>query len=130
MFKSKGVMVGLSVALVATALLAAGTFLTTTTGAATDSVGVPEPFPTVTAPDSPVANPPASPVEPPAANPETGIDPTGAPAAGSSGPGSLPNAGAGDTGNGFSTMLVLLIGIAGVALIGAGATAVAAVRKD
>jgi hypothetical protein len=130
MFKSKGVMVGLSVAVVATALLAAGTFLTSTTGAATDNFGAPDPFPTATAPSAPIANPPASPVEPPAANPDTGIDPTGAPAAGSSGPGALPSAGTGDVAGGTSTMLLLLIGLAGVALIGAGGAAVASTRKN
>jgi hypothetical protein len=145
MFKTKGAMFGLAAAFVASALILAGMAVTTSTGAATDLPGHigAGPSGSLDAPgtDPGTGNPPAAPVEPPAAPPTTGIPSTGSPAttvdtpntgntgAGGSGPGSLPDAGFGSTaGSGLATMIVLFA-LAGAALAGAGATAVAANRK-
>jgi hypothetical protein len=138
MLKSKGALMGVAVALVGAALLAAGMAVSTTSGAGTDVVkGAPGAFPDVT------GNPPAAPTDPtvPGTTPGTipgtpgsqaGIPGTGGDAgAGGTGPDALPSAGFGtvDGGNGFGAMVVLLA-IAGAALVGAGATAVSAGRRD
>lgn len=133
MFKTKGAMFGVAVALVATALIVAGMAVGTTPGAATDLPEIPGnlsgiPGDLLTGTD-PTGNPPAAPVEPPTAPSNPAIDPTGGAGAGTGAPGSLPNAGiGGDNGNSTATF-VLLLGLAGALLAGAGATAATASRR-
>lgn len=142
MFKSKGAMFGVAAAALVGMLLVAGMTVSTTSGAPTDlsipgsGLGNID----LTAPDSaPGAvpgNPPASPVEPPITNPtDPTTNPSGAPAgaagAGAGAPGSLPNAGfgvVGSDGAGNGSMLVLLA-LAGMVFVGAGASVVAS-RRD
>jgi hypothetical protein len=140
MFKSKGAMIGVAAALVASALLVAGMAFTTSTGAATDTPfgGAPSGFPDVTDPGT--GNPPAAGEEPgttpgtlpgspagqaPGTQPSTGVD-----AGGTGAPGSLPSAGFGlaDSGAGSGAMVVLLA-LAGAALIGVGATVISSRRS-
>lgn len=133
MFKTKGAMFGVAVALVATALIVAGMAVGTTPGAATDIPGsfsgAPSDLLTGSDPGNPTGNPPAAPVEPPTAPTNPGIDPTGGAGAGTGAPGSLPNAGiGGESGNSTATM-VLLLGLAGALVAGAGATAATASRR-
>jgi len=137
MLKSKGAMIGVAVALVGSALLLAGMAVSTTSGAGTDGFGgaPTSGFPDVTGPA------PAAPTDPsipgttpgnPAGIPVApGTDPTGGSGAGGTSPDALPNAGFGVTegGNGFGAMIVLLA-LAGAALVGAGATAVSTGRRD
>ena len=134
MFKSKGVIAGVAATLVASTLLLAGLTISTTTGAATDGFGgAPSGSFDVTDPGSP----PASPVEQPT-TPDNGTgtgslptspNPSGAPAGTSGAPGSLPSAGFGDTGSNSVATFITLLGVAGVAMIGAGATVVTANRR-
>jgi hypothetical protein len=131
MLKARGTWIGAAAAVVAGVLLVAGMAVSTQSGAATDlNVGG--------APQGqfevPAGNPPAAPVEPPA-NPGNdgtgipGVNPTGANAGAGAAPNGLPNAGAGQaTGNSATSMMVLL-GLAGVLLAGAGASVVAAKRS-
>ena len=70
MFKTKGAMLGLAVALVGSALLLAGLAMGSTAGAATDASGGPSGFPADTATNP--GNPPASPVEPIPSDPTAG----------------------------------------------------------
>jgi hypothetical protein len=142
MLKSKGAMIGVAAALVASALLVAGMAFTTSTGAATDGFGG---APSGGFPDV-IGNPPAAEEEPgttpgtqptnpvpvvPGTQPSTGIDPTGGAGAGGAAPGSLPSAGFGfaDSGAGSGAMVVLLA-LAGAALIGVGATVVSSSRRS
>jgi hypothetical protein len=131
MLKSKGAMIGVAVALVGAALLAAGMAVTTTSGAGTDGFhGAPTSgFPDVTGPAPAAPTDPAIPGSDPS-SPGTpasipGTDPAGDAGAGGTEPSGLPSAGFGvtDGGNGVSAMLVLLA-MAGAALVAAGATAV------
>jgi hypothetical protein len=136
MFKSKGAIVGVAAALAATVLLVAGLAVTSTSGAATDTPfgGAPSGFPDLTgnppaADENPVTNPGTN---PPAGNPAgtaPGIDPNGGAGAGNAAPGSLPNAGFGAEGNGGVAATVILLALAGAALVGAGATAVSTRRS-
>jgi hypothetical protein len=129
MLKSKGAI--LAIALGATALVLAGLAITTTTGAATDPTpgGAPSSW------EAPTGNPPAAPIDQPAptdpgtVGQPTSPSPAGAPAGAGEGPGALPSAGFGTSGDGSSMSLIVLLGMAGVALVGAGATAVTARRK-
>jgi hypothetical protein len=143
MFKSKGAMIGVAVALVASALLVGGMVFTTSTGAATDGFGgAPSGFPDVTDPgtgnppaaeEEPGTNPgtqPTNPVPTTPGQPTTGIDPTGGAGAGTGAPGTLPNAGFGFAGDGAgSSAMVVLLALAGAALVGAGATVVSSRRS-
>jgi hypothetical protein len=141
MFKSKGAMFGIAAATLVGMLLVAGMTVSTTSGAPTD-ISIPGSGLgniDLTAPDSaPGAvpgNPPASPVEPPITNPtDPTTNPSGAPAgaagAGAGAPGSLPNAGFGIAGdNSGSGSLLVLLGLAGMVFVGAGASVVAS-RRD
>ena len=136
MLKSKGAVIGVAVALVGAALLAAGMAVSTTSGAGTDAFnGAPTSgFPDVTGPA------PAAPTDPsipgtdpgnPAGIPASPTTPDGSAGAGGTAPDALPNAGFGmaESGNSFG-VLVALLAVAGAALIGAGATAVSAGRRD
>jgi hypothetical protein len=136
MLKSKGAVIGVAVALVGAALLAAGMAVSTTSGAGTDSfTGAPNGFPVAVDPA------PAAPTDPSIPGTTPGTDPAGIPAspttpdgsagAGGTAPDALPNAGFGmtESGNSFG-VLVALLAVAGAALIGAGATAVSAGRRD
>jgi hypothetical protein len=133
MFKSKGVVLGATVALVGAALLVAGMAVKTTSGAGTDGCYC---APTGGFPDT-TGSPPASQGETPGTQP--GTQPTGNPAgiptdtnAGGAGAGALlPNAGFGVTGDdtGFGSAVVLLA-LAGAAVAGAGALSLSARRRD
>jgi predicted small secreted protein len=139
MFKSKGAMIGVAAALVASALLVAGMAFNTTRGAATDIPfgGAPSGFPDSTD----TGNPPAAEEEQPGTVPGTqpgspagtapGVDPTGGAGAGNAAPGTLPSAGFGfaDDGAGSGAMVILLA-LAGAALIGVGATVVSSSRRS
>lgn len=139
MLKSKGAMIGVAAALVGAALLAAGMAVTTTSGAGTDGYTG---GPNFTEGDL-AGPPPAAPTDPattPGTTPGTvpgdpagvpGTDPDGSAGAGGIAPDALPNAGFGgtDSGNGLAAMLIMLA-IAGAALVGAGATVVGAGRRN
>ena len=128
MFKSKGVIAGVAATLVASTLLLAGLTISTTTGAATDGFGgAPSGDLTVTDPGSPPASPVEQPIQP--GTQPTSPNPTGAPAGGSGAPGSLPSAGFGESGTNSLATFITLLGMAGVTLIGAGATVVTANRR-
>ena len=139
MFKTKGAMFGLAVALVAGSLLVAGMAVTTTQGAPTDGNGTdfqgginggPSAFDGLANP--PTGNPPAGPVEPPTNPTDPTINPGangGNTGAGGAGPAGLPDAGFGTTSDDGSSTMVLLLGLAGALLAGAGATAVSANRR-
>jgi hypothetical protein len=141
MFKSKGAILGVAVALVASVLLVAGMAVTTTSGAGTDTPfgGAPSGFPDPTgnppaAEDDEITDPGTNPTDPagttPGAQPATGVDPTGAPGAGGTAPGSLPSAGFGVAESGSTAgAMVILLAVAGVALMGAGAAAVGANKR-
>ena len=141
MFKSKGAMIGVAVALVASALLVGGMVFTTSTGAATDGFGGapsggfgnPDTGNPPAAEEEPGTNPgtqPTNPVPTTPGQPATGIDPTGGAGAGTGAPGTLPNAGFGFADNGAgSGAMVVLLALAGAALIGAGATVVSSRRS-
>lgn len=140
MFKARGAMFGVAVAVVTAGLLVAGMSFAGTTGAATDDLGDISGAPTdLTVPgdtgtDS--GNPPASPIEPvdggsgPTSGNVPGDPNSGDAGAGGLAPGQLPSAGFGDEGgtNGAATLIVLLA-IGGAVLAGAGATAVASKRN-
>jgi hypothetical protein len=140
MFKTKGAMLGIVAAVVAGSLMVAGLGVSTTSGAPTDlyvpSDGIGDGLGNWNLPTDPGAqpgNPPASPVEPPANNPigqNPATNPSGSTGAGGSAPGALPDAGFGATadGNGIGNLMVL-VGLAGMALVGAGAS-VAATKRD
>jgi len=127
MFKSKGAVLGVALAIAASVLVIAGLSVNTTAGAATDypdQIGA-GPSGPLTAPGAPTGNPPASPVEPPtlggapAANPDaTTIDPTG----GEAGANALPNAGFGPGASTDFGSLMIMLGTAGLIFAGAGAT--------
>jgi hypothetical protein len=137
MFKSKGAMIGVAAALVASALLVAGMAFTTSTGAATDTPfgGAPSGFE-----DPGTGNPPAAGEEPgtvPGTQPgqpagtAPGVDPTGGAGAGNAAPGTLPSAGFGlADGNAGSGAMVVLLALAGAALIGVGATVISSSRRS
>jgi hypothetical protein len=134
MFKSKGAIVGVAAALAASVLLVAGLAVTSTSGAATDSPfgGAPSGFPDLTgnppaAGENPVTNP-----APPAGNPAgtaPGTNPAAGAGAGTAAPGSLPNAGFGSNGSDSVSATVILLALAGAALVGAGAAAVSTRRS-
>jgi hypothetical protein len=136
MFKSKSVIAAVATAVVAGTLMLGGMAVTTTSGAGTDLPNVPgfdEGFGNWTLPTDNTGNPPASPVEPPANNPIGGspaTNPSGDAGAGTGAPGSLPNAGFGATDSGSNGSAVLvLVGLVGLALVGAGASAAASKRN-
>jgi hypothetical protein len=139
MFKSKGAILGVTVALVASALLVAGMAVKTTSGAGTDLPFGGAPSGALDPGDAGTGNPPAAEEEPgvtdpgtgspagttPGTQPTTGIDPTGGAGAGGAAPGTLPSAGFGVGGDATSFgVTVILLAVAGAALMGAGATAV------
>ena len=139
MLKSKGAVIGVAVALVGAALLAAGMAVSTTSGAGTDAFnGAPTSgFPDVTGPAPAAPTDPSIPGTPgtdpgnPAGIPASPTTPDAGAGAGGTSPDALPNAGFGmtESGNSFG-VLVALLAVAGAALIGAGATAVSAGRRD
>lgn len=137
MFSSKGSLFGVAAALVASSLLFAGMAVSTTSGAPTDlNVGA-GPSGLVIPGDNGAqpGNPPAAPVEPPAANPNPTGNPAGIPTgagagAGTGSPSALPDAGLGGTDSNSMATLIVLLGLAGTALVGAGATFVAAKRRN
>jgi hypothetical protein len=138
MLKSKGAVIGVAVALVGSALLLAGMAVSTTSGAGTDAFnGAPTGgFPDVTGPAPAAPTDPSIPGTTPGTDPGNpagvpGTTPGGDAGAGGTAPDALPNAGFGatDGGNGFGAMIVLLA-LAGAALVGAGATAVSSSRRD
>ena len=135
MFKSKGAIVGVAAALAASVLLVAGMAVTSTSGAATDTPfgGAPSGFPDLGNPpaaeEEPAANPGTNPIPSNPAGTAPGIDPTGGAGAGNAAPGSLPNAGFGDNGSDGVAATVILLALAGAALVGAGATAVGTRRS-
>jgi hypothetical protein len=144
MLKSKGAVIGVAVAVVGAALLAAGLAVSTTSGAGTDDIFTGAPtgeFPEVIGPAPAAPTDPSIPGTPgttpgtdagnPAGIPASPTSPDGGAGAGGTSPDALPNAGLGgaDSGSGFGAMVALLA-IAGAALIGAGATAVSAGRRD
>jgi hypothetical protein len=143
MFKSKGAVLGIAVTVVTSVLLVAGMGITGTAGAGTDlpgTIGGGPGYPLTT------GAPPQSPIEPPAVTtnpgaaatdgttpgttPATTNENTGGQAGVNNGPNALPDAGFGQAqgGSSFSTMLIL-IGMAGAVLVGAGATAIGASRR-
>jgi hypothetical protein len=139
MLSTKGAVLGVAAALAGAALLFAGMTLTGITGAATDlgtdgggpSGGFELPA------DFGTTNPPASPVDPPSStppgavpNPVAGTDPNAGGAGPDASAAGLPNAGfgAGDDGNSLGTFVTLLA-MAGFALVGVGAAAVAGRRS-
>lgn len=147
MFKSKGAVLGVAVAVVASVLLVAGMGITGTQGAATDGSGTDLPNNVGGGPAFPltVDTPPQAPVEPPIvvpANPgaTTGTNPadaagtnganTGGEAGANGGPNALPDAGFGPDSSAttLGSMLVL-VALAGVVMLGAGATVVGAGRR-
>ena len=126
MFKSKGAVLGVALAIAASVLVIAGLAVNTTAGAATDypneSGGGPSGSLTAPGATTP-GNPPASPVEPPATVPVTNpdsttIDPTG----GEAGANALPNAGFGPGASTDFGSLMIMLGTAGLIFAGAGAT--------
>lgn len=125
MLKSKGAMIGVAVALVATALTFASMAVSTTSGAGTDQNqgedGIVYDIPT---PAADTTTPPQSEVE----QPIGGTDPTGDQAgAGAAG---LPDTGYGVTGSGNgSENIVVLLGLAGAALLAAGGAAATARKR-
>jgi hypothetical protein len=130
MFKSKSAIVGIAAAVVASVLLVSGLAVTTTTGAATDIPSDIHGPSSLTPPDNtsnPPSNPPASPVEPPA---NGGTQPTTNPVGGQGGAGTLPNAGFGPSGsaNNFSSLMIVL-GMAGIIVAGAGAMVASTNRR-
>jgi hypothetical protein len=136
MLKSKGAMIGVAVALVGAVLLAAGMAVSTTSGAGTDAgnAGPSGGFPELTGPAPAAPTDPTIPGTTPDAGSPAGIpvtSPDGSAGAGGTAPDALPSAGFGVTGgdDGFGAMVVLLA-VAGAALVGAGATAVGAGRRD
>lgn len=127
MLKSKGAMIGVAVALVATALTFAGMAVSTTSGAGTDQNngedGIVYDIP---APTTDTTTPPQSEVE----QPIGGTDPTGDQAGAGAGAEGLPDTGYGVTGsdNG-SENIVVLLGLAGAALLAAGGAAATARKR-
>jgi hypothetical protein len=118
MLKTKGLMFGAAVAIVAGALAIASMAITTTSGAGTDVDD--DPTPVATATTAPSA-PPQAPIEPPA---DTNAgDSAGAGTAG------LPNAGYGIGGENDNVNLWVLLAIAGGALA-AGTGFMAAARSN
>jgi len=122
MLKSKGVLIGAAVAIVAGTLAIASMTITTTSGAGTDEDDT-DPTPVATATTAP-STPPQAPIEPPA-------DPNAGDLAGAgSGPGGLPNAGFGTSGTDSDVSLWVMLGFAGAALAaGTGMMAAARNRK-
>jgi hypothetical protein len=138
MFKTKGAMLGIAAVLAGTALLLGGMAINSTAGAATDGTGgfpagLPDPLGDNGTTDPGEGAPPASPIEPtnpgdPGLGGTPGTDPLGGAGAGGTAPGGLPDAGFGEPSDGDSGMI--LLGLAAMALTGAGlATAGAARRK-
>lgn len=142
MFKSKGAVLGIAVTVVASVLLVAGMGITGTAGAGTDvpAVGAGPSFPLTGAPpQSPVEPPVVAPANPVATDPGTidgtngagaNNENTGDQAGENGGPNALPDAGFGadSTSSTLGSMLVL-VALAGVVMLGAGATAVGASRR-
>jgi hypothetical protein len=119
--------------------------ITGTSGAGTDlpgNVGGGPGYPLTTGapPQSPIEQPIVNPTNPgspaatdgttPAGTPATPNENTGGQAGANGGPNALPDAGFGQANGGasFSTMIILL-GVAGALLVGAGATVVGASRR-
>lgn len=135
MFKTRGAMFGVVVAVATAGLLVAGLSFAGTTGAATDINGAPADL------TIPTDNPPASPIEPGTpvdggSGPTTGNPVPGDPNSGDAGagglqPGQLPSAGYGtDGGANSAATLIVLLAVAGAAIAGAGASVVATNRRD
>lgn len=141
MFKSKGAIAAIAVTVVAGALLLAGMGITGTSGAGTDfpgNVGGGPGYPISDGapPQSPIEQPVVNPTNPvtdgtsPAAAPAVTNENTGGQAGANGGPNALPDAGYGPaaSGNHFGVELMLLA-LAGVLLVGTGATAVGVTRR-
>jgi len=142
MFKSKGLIIGAAVAVVAGVMLVGGLAVTNTQGAGTDTGYVgPGPSGPLTSTGN-TTTPPQSPVENPAI-PGTGTEITGATTTGVNADGSvagnngapgtigaLPNAGFGPDGGNGGSGLLLALAAAGLALVVAGSTVVATGRRD
>ncbi|MEX2245470.1 MAG: hypothetical protein WEC75_02170 [Dehalococcoidia bacterium] len=135
MFNLKGAALAVLASAVLSALLVAGLAVDGASGAPTDAqipdlgdglnLDLTVPDDTGAAP----APPPASPIEPPAGTP-AGTTPTGGDLGDSGAPGALPSAGFGqDSSGGTAFSLFLLVGIAGLAMVSAGATLGVANRR-
>lgn len=129
MLQSKGAMIGVAAALVATALTFASMAVSTTSGAGTDQNngedGIVYDIPT---PTTDTTTPPQSEVE----QPIGGTDPTGDQAGAGAGAGAagLPDTGYGVTGSDDgSENVVVLLGLAGAALLAAGGAAATARKR-
>jgi hypothetical protein len=132
MLKVKGTWVGAAAAVVAGVLLVAGMAVNTQSGAATDLFGgAPQGEFEVPVSSNPnPGNPPAAPIEPPAdGGTVPGTNPVGGNAGAGAAPSGLPSAGVGDSATNSATSLMVLLGLAGVMLAGAGASVVAAKRS-
>jgi hypothetical protein len=146
MFQSRGAILAIAVTAIASVLLVAGMGISRTQGAGTDiaypdlSGGV-----SITLPDN-TGTPPQSPSEPPSAvpsnptgnpagttdatTPGTNPENTGGQAGAAGGPNALPNAGFGpDAGASDASTMLVLLGLAGTLLVGAGATVVGTTRR-
>jgi hypothetical protein len=135
MLKSKGAMIGVAVALVGAVLLAGGMAVGTTAGAGTDNVygGPVAGFPDLSGPAPAAPTEPTVPGTTPGPTPgnPAGIPGTGNAGAGATGPNALPSAGFGVTDDGHSSgAMVVLMAMAGAALVGAGAAATSKGRRN
>jgi hypothetical protein len=97
-------MIGVAVALVASALTLASMGITTTSGAGTDEVATPTAVPTVAAP-------PQAPIEPVATTNDGGQQGAGA------APGELPDAGYGASGTNTASEAMTLLALGGAVLV-------------
>ena len=120
----KGNFLAIAATGIAAGVIIAGLAVNVASGAPTDT--------TPAAPTAVTGNPPAAPIEPPSTAPSTGVGPNGnqlgvgsAPGTGAqAGSSNLPTAGFGPnaTGTGVLPMALVLLGLAGFALVTAGTT--------